>query len=98
MALHKCNISAASADVSNSGLHHHVRPQMSVSVDFGDTFCFWLLRHQGPNRTAFFLPDIDSWDKWAEEGTDIRKVGTTEVASGESCCNRTAAGDINLFG
>lgn len=33
-----------------------------------------LLYVQGPSRTAFYLPDIDSWDKWAAEGTDVRQV------------------------
>jgi pyrroloquinoline quinone biosynthesis protein B len=35
-------------------------------------------RIQGPNRTALFIPDIDSWEEWDEQGTriedEIKKV------------------------
>lgn len=28
----------------------------------------------GPHRTVFFLPDIDKWERWEEEGTRIEDV------------------------
>jgi hypothetical protein len=47
---------------------------------------------QGPSKKAFYLPDIDSWDKWAAEGTDIREVCNmyagrqTRLAAGGLLC------------
>jgi pyrroloquinoline quinone biosynthesis protein B len=31
-------------------------------------------RIDGPNRSVFFLPDIDKWERWDEEGTRIEDV------------------------
>lgn len=31
-------------------------------------------RIQGPNRSALFIPDIDSWDQWAEAGVELAEV------------------------
>jgi pyrroloquinoline quinone biosynthesis protein B len=31
-------------------------------------------RIQGPTRTVLFLPDIDKWERWEEEGTRIQDV------------------------
>jgi hypothetical protein len=33
-----------------------------------------LLCLQGPTKRMFYLPDIDSWDKWAAAGTDVQQV------------------------
>lgn len=32
------------------------------------------LRIDGPNRSALFIPDIDSWEEWDEKGTSIEEV------------------------
>ncbi|MFK7959666.1 MAG: MBL fold metallo-hydrolase [Phycisphaerales bacterium] len=38
-------------------------------------------RIDGPERSALFIPDIDSWDEWAESGTDIVDlVQTVDIA------------------
>ncbi len=38
-------------------------------------------RIAGPTRTVLFLPDIDKWERWEEEGTRIQdKVAQVEVA------------------
>lgn len=34
-------------------------------------------RIDGPNRSVFFLPDIDRWERWDVEG--FRVVGMLEV-------------------
>lgn len=53
-----------------------------------------LINHvQGPSKTAFYLPDIDSWDKWAAEGTDIRQVCVDmRAAEGGACCLSSSPG------
>ncbi len=38
-------------------------------------------RIEGPNRSALFIPDIDSWEEWDEMGTRIEDViATVDVA------------------
>ena len=38
-------------------------------------------RIAGPSRTAIFLPDIDKWERWEEQGTRIQDVlGDVDVA------------------
>ncbi|MEL6906778.1 MAG: MBL fold metallo-hydrolase [Planctomycetota bacterium] len=38
-------------------------------------------RVDGPERSALYLPDIDSWDEWAAQGTEIADlVRTVDVA------------------
>ena len=38
-------------------------------------------RIEGPNRSALFIPDIDSWEEWDEMGTRIEEViATIDVA------------------
>jgi pyrroloquinoline quinone biosynthesis protein B len=38
-------------------------------------------RITGPNRSALFIPDIDSWEEWAEQGSRIEEIiPTVDVA------------------
>ena len=42
-----------------------VRPQLAPHRDeYSDTVGFWI---EGPDASAFFLPDIDDWDAWRDD-------------------------------
>jgi len=48
------------------------RPEFSEAVGF---------RIEGPNRSAIFIPDIDSWEEWDEAGTRIEDmIASVDVA------------------
>ena len=48
------------------------RPEFSEAVGF---------RIDGPNRSAIFIPDIDSWEEWEDAGTRIEDmIASVDVA------------------
>jgi len=64
--------------VMNSGEPAELNDRLSVSAwdvphrrEYAETAGF---RIQGPNLSVVFIPDIDSWAEWAEQGTRIEDV------------------------
>ena len=55
-------------------LNHHITVtpfRVPHRDEYSETVGF---RIQGPTRTVLFLPDIDKWERWEEEGTRIQDV------------------------
>lgn len=61
-----------------AGRHVELSPRLSVTAfevphrrEYAETAGF---RIEGPELSVVFIPDIDSWEEWAEEGTQIEDV------------------------